>query len=76
MPYLNNIIPLDQLSPQALNLFKLLLANGKVPTNTTTFVNNYAGTGKGIFNSNQWDVRGDVTLSQKDSCLRPLQPLH
>ncbi len=29
--YPNNIIPLSQLSPQALNLFKLLLANGKVP---------------------------------------------
>jgi len=66
--YVNNIIPLNQLSPQALNLFKLLLANGKVPNTFTTdngLTSNYAGTGTGIFNSNQWDVRGDTTLGSK-----------
>jgi outer membrane receptor protein involved in Fe transport len=66
--YVNNIIPLSQLSPQALNLFKLLLANGKVPNTFTTdngLTNNYAGTGTGIFNSNQWDVRGDTTIFSK-----------
>jgi outer membrane receptor protein involved in Fe transport len=68
IPYANNIIPLSQVSPQALNLFKLLLANGKVPNTFTTdngLTSNYAGTGTGIFNSNQWDVRGDTTLGQK-----------
>jgi outer membrane receptor protein involved in Fe transport len=68
IPYANNIIPLNRLSPQAVNLFKLLLANGKTPNNFSTnngLQNNYAGTGTGIFNSNQWDVRGDATLSQK-----------
>jgi hypothetical protein len=68
IPYVNNIIPLTQLSPQALNLFKLLLANGKVPNTFTTdngLTSNYAGTGTGIFNSNQWDVRGDTTLFSK-----------
>jgi Carboxypeptidase regulatory-like domain/TonB dependent receptor len=66
--YVNNIIPLSQLSPQALNLFKLLLANGKVPNTFTTdngLSSNYAGTGTGIFNSDQWDVRGDTTLGSK-----------
>jgi hypothetical protein len=68
IPYANNIIPLSQVSPQALNLFKLLLANGKVPNTFTTnngLSSNYSGTGTGIFNSNQWDVRGDTTLGQK-----------
>jgi outer membrane receptor protein involved in Fe transport len=68
IPYVNNIIPLTQLSPQALNLFKLLLANGKVPNTFTTdngLTSNYAGTGTGIFNSDQWDVRGDTTLFSK-----------
>jgi outer membrane receptor protein involved in Fe transport len=65
IPYVNNVIPLSQLSPQALNLFKLLLANGKVPNNFTTdngLTSNYQGTGTGLFNSDQWDVRGDTTL--------------
>jgi hypothetical protein len=68
IPYANNIIPLNRLSPQSLNLFKLLLANGKVPNTFTTdngLTSNYAGTGTGIFNSNQWDVRGDTTLFSK-----------
>jgi hypothetical protein len=68
VPYVNNIIPLTQLSPQALNLFKLLLANGKVPNTFTTdngLTSNYAGTGTGIFNSNQWDVRVDTTFFSK-----------
>ena len=59
-----NIIPLAMLSPQSLNLFKLLLAAGKTPTSSALF-NNYEGTGTGVFNSNQWDVRGDATLSEK-----------
>jgi hypothetical protein len=66
--YPNNIIPLSQVSPQALNLFKLLLANGKVPNTFTTdngLTNNYSGSGTGIFNSDQWDVRGDATVGSK-----------
>ncbi len=64
----NNIIPLNRLSPQAVNLFKLLLASGKTPNNSSTdggLRNNYQGNGTGIFNSNQWDLRGDVTLSDR-----------
>jgi hypothetical protein len=67
-----NIIPLSLVSPQAQNLFKLLLANKFTPNRNTGVANNfnglynnYSGTGTGAFNSNQWDVRGDATLSQK-----------
>ncbi len=69
--YANNIIPLNQLSPQALNLFKLLLANGKTPNQTPTaandngLYNNFSGSGTGIFNSDQWDVRGDATITDR-----------
>jgi hypothetical protein len=69
--YPGNIIPLTQVSPAAQNLFKLLLAGGKTPNvapsaaNDNGLYNNYAGSGNGIFNSNQWDVRGDATLNQR-----------
>ena len=69
--YAGNIIPLNQVSPQALNLFKLLLASGKTPNqnpsnaNDNGLYNNYSGSGTGILNSNQWDVRGDATISQR-----------
>ena len=66
--FANNIIPLSKVSPQAANLFKLLLAGGYTPNTAGSengFENNYAGTGTGAFNSDQWDVRGDATLNQK-----------
>lgn len=68
VPFTNNIIPLTRLSPQAVNLFKLLLANGKTPnrfTDQNGLTNNYIGSGRGIFNSNQWDVRGDYQISER-----------
>ena len=65
VPYANNIIPLNQLAPSAVNLFKLLLASGKTPNVANSLYNNYTGTGTGAFNSNQWDVRGDATLNQR-----------
>ncbi|MBB5056962.1 hypothetical protein HDF16_001647 [Granulicella aggregans] len=70
-PYAQNMIPLSQVSPRAQKLFALLLAGGKTPNQTPStandngLYNNYAGTGNGIFNSNQWDVRGDATLNQR-----------
>jgi hypothetical protein len=62
--YPGNIIPLSQVSPQAANLFKLLLANKLTPTNTALF-NNFSGQGTGGFNSNQWDFRGDANIGEK-----------
>jgi len=64
--YPNAIIPNSQLSPTALNLFKLL--QPYTPNIAGSFgglSNNYGGQGTGLFNSDQWDVRGDATLSQK-----------
>jgi hypothetical protein len=65
-PYPNAVIPNSQLSPTALTLFKLL--QPYAPNTTGSFgglSNNYAGSGTGLFNSNQWDVRGDYTLSDR-----------
>jgi len=59
-----NVIPLNRLSPQAVKLFNLLLNNNIVPT-STALTNNYSHTGTGIFNSNQWDARGDATLNER-----------
>jgi hypothetical protein len=68
--YANNIIPLNRLSPQAVKLFKLILAKtgGPNQSNANNFnglTNNYQGQGTGAFNSNQWDVRGDATINQR-----------
>ncbi|MDE3106406.1 MAG: TonB-dependent receptor, partial [Acidobacteriota bacterium] len=71
VPFANNIIPMSMVSPQAQNLFKLLLANNKTPNlnsgaaNSNGLYNNYSGGGTGLFNSNQWDVRGDATLNSR-----------
>ncbi len=60
----NNIIPNSLLSPQALALLKLLQpyapnsGNANSPTN-------FSESGPGLFNSNQWTVRGDDTLNEK-----------
>ncbi len=63
-PYPNAIIPNSQLSPVALNLFKLL--QPYAPNVSGSFgglSSNYSGGGTGLFNSDQWDVRGDWTAS-------------
>ena len=64
--YTNSIIPNASLSPTALTLFKLLQKyKPNAPGSFGGLSNNYSGSGTGLFNSNQWDVRGDYTLSQK-----------
>jgi hypothetical protein len=63
-----SIIPASEVSPTAMNLFKLLqpytpnIAPSSANDNGLT--NNYRGSGTGLFNSNQWDARIDATLSQ------------
>jgi hypothetical protein len=65
-PYPGNVIPTAQLSAPALNLFKLLQPYAP---NTAGSIgglkNNYAASGLGGFNSDQWDVRGDYTLNDR-----------
>ena len=65
-PYPNGIIPNSQLSPVSLNLFKLLQPyQPNVAGSFGGLSNNYSGGGTGLFNSDQWDVRGDWTLNDK-----------
>lgn len=66
-PYPGNVIPASQVSPQAKALFALLQPyapnsnSGRFPG----LINNYSGGGKGLFNSNQWDVRGDYQMNER-----------
>ena len=63
-PYAGNIIPKSELSAPALNLLKLLQPYApNTPGVLNGLKNNYAKSGTGGFNSNQWDVRGDYTLN-------------
>ena len=64
------MIPASRLSPQALNLFKLLqpYAPTTAPSGAlgnTGIAGNYSASGQGIFNADQWDVRGDMQVTQK-----------
>lgn len=66
-PYPGNVIPASQVSAQAKALFALLQPyapnnnSGKFPG----LINNYSAGGKGLFNSNQWDVRGDYQANDR-----------
>lgn len=63
-PFLDNVIPTAMLSPQSLGLLQLLQ---NYAPNTAGALNglknNYAGSGTGGFNSNQYDGRLDYTVS-------------
>ena len=63
-PWPGNVIPAALISPTAMKLFTLLKPYAPNVTGSP-YTNNYAAGGTGVFNSNQWDVRGDWTLSQK-----------
>ncbi len=55
-------LPVAALSPQAVNLLRLLPAPN---TATQGFANNYAASGNGTLNSDQADIRLDEQVSQK-----------
>ncbi|MGD0890725.1 MAG: TonB-dependent receptor [Terracidiphilus sp.] len=61
-PYLNNQIPASDLSAAAVNYFKLLPAPNVAGAG---LINNYSYNGSGIYNNNQYDVRGDDKLTSK-----------
>jgi hypothetical protein len=67
--YPGNVIPAAQLSPQALALFKLLQpytpTTAPSGSGTTGLAQNYSASGQGIFNADQWDVRGDFQATQR-----------
>ncbi len=62
------VIPASDVSPTAMNLFKLLQPYKPNIINASTdngLTNNYQGSGTGLFNSNQWDIRIDSTIGQQ-----------
>ncbi|MGA8938743.1 MAG: TonB-dependent receptor, partial [Acidobacteriaceae bacterium] len=62
------VIPASEISPTAMNLFKLLQPYAPNIINSGSdggLTDNYQGSGTGLFNSNQWDARVDATISQK-----------
>jgi len=65
-PYPNNVIPASQVSTQAKNFFALLEPYApNTPGSFNGLKNNYAGSGTGGLNSDQWDIRGDFTMNDK-----------
>ncbi len=62
-----NVIPLNRVSPQAQNLFRTLqpyAPNTNTDTQYRGLRNNYAASGIGGFNSDQWDVRVDYQVRE------------
>ena len=63
-PWPGNVIPASLISPTSMNLFKLLQPYAP-NINQASLTDNYAQNGKGIFNSDQWDVRLDYQVNDK-----------
>jgi hypothetical protein len=61
----NNIIPASMLSAPAMTLFKLLQPYAPNTGGAGAVENNYSEGGTGLFNSDQWTIRGDYTISGK-----------
>jgi hypothetical protein len=65
-PYPSNVIPASQVSTQAKNFLALLEQyKPNTPGSFNGLKNNYAGSGTGGLNSDQWDVRGDYQMNDK-----------
>ncbi len=58
-PYPGNVIPASQVAPQALAFLKLLQPFTPNKASSGGLFDEYAASGTGGFNSDQWDVRGD-----------------
>jgi len=61
----NNHIPAALVSAQAKALLTLLQPYAPNTGGAGAVLNNYSGTGTGLFNSNAWTARGDYTLNEK-----------
>ncbi len=64
-PFPKNVIPASQVSQQAKNFLTLL--EPYKPNTSGSFnglKNNYAGSGTGGLNSDQWDIRGDYQMNE------------
>ena len=68
VPFAGNIIPNAKLSQQSLALLKLLqpyAPNKGTPGTPSYLSGNFALSGTGLFNSNQWTERADYTINDK-----------
>lgn len=68
VPFANNVIPNNKLSPQALALLKYMQPykpNQGVPGTPSYLNNNFSESGTGLFNSNMWTERVDYTINDK-----------
>lgn len=64
LPFANNIIPTSRFDPVALNVLKYYPA-ANTAGDAITGQNNYIYTEKSITNSDKWDVRSDLNMSEK-----------
>jgi hypothetical protein len=65
VPFANNVIPDNRVSPQAKALLTLLQPYAPNTTGIAGLSNNYSASGTGLFNNNQWDERVDWQASQR-----------
>ncbi len=66
-PFPGSVVPLARVSPQAQNLFRLLQPYRPNTFTDTTYPglrSNYAGSGIGSLNSDQWDARVDYQIKE------------
>lgn len=66
-PFVNNIIPTSRLSPQALNIIKLLPLPNAPGDNGAPYSGNYVAAGSRAFDVNGWDTRWDYFINEKSS---------
>jgi len=61
-----NVVPMALVSPQAQALLKIMqpYKPNQATSGLASIVNNYAASGTGLFNSDQWTERVDFTLNQ------------
>jgi hypothetical protein len=65
VPFPKNVVPTNRLSGPSVALLKLMQAYAPNTGGAGAIDNNYAESGTGLFNSNQWTARGDYTLNEK-----------
>jgi len=63
--FANNVIPNALLSPSAMKILSLLQPYTPNAGGAGAVVNNYSAGGTGLFNSNAWTTREDVTISDR-----------
>lgn len=67
-PFVNNVIPQNRLTPQALAILKYFpLPNTVDPTSGASYFNNYSVSGTDIIEGNQWNTRWDYYANEKNT---------